>query len=364
MIRLRFLLLFGCDCWLVVHRQRAAIRSTDLTIRVNCLLVVPAIGMASRSCFYVVCSGSVETCEVWIVSRVIRFISLLPGADLIHFDVSECRLRAAIICFASSHTTPERIGVSSTYVCAGLKLCMDWCLILVWWWWWWCDESQGTESGLSQIAKRSNNSVTWNYPLEVTFKSTNVHGWPQLVILVCGYNFWNQQVVRGYGCVHIPPTPGRHVRHIPLYTPLSSSWFMQCINWLTGNHAEFMEHNFVARSRGREVTRVRSNGHVKVVLNVMTKNMNDFGYSVDSERWQDASDGSTQAIKLLARAPLTAPPKPQDFKDHKHARDEPTKPQRYVSPSLAPGIIRSGADMRVCCVVRWRILRMRLPHRL
>ncbi len=27
---------------------------------------------------------------------------------------------------------------------------------------------------------------------------------------------------------------------------------VQCINWLTGNHAEFMEHNFVARSRGRE----------------------------------------------------------------------------------------------------------------
>jgi B9 domain-containing protein 1 len=46
------------------------------------------------------------------------------------------------------------------------------------------DVVQGTEEGITQIARRSDaldgSRVVWNFPLDITFRSTNVHGWPQV----------------------------------------------------------------------------------------------------------------------------------------------------------------------------------------
>lgn len=48
---------------------------------------------------------------------------------------------------------------------------------------------QGVDHGYSQIAQRGassglNKSVVWNFPIDVTWKSTNPHGWPRLIISV------------------------------------------------------------------------------------------------------------------------------------------------------------------------------------
>lgn len=146
----------------------------------------------------------------------------------------------------------------------------------------------GLEHGISQISRKSSGEhqdvYTWNYPLDITFRTTNVHGWPQLVLSVYGINLMGKDVIRGYGCTHVPVTPGRHVRYVRLYTPVSSSWCQQLVAWLTGNPAEFFDAKFVAQGHGREVTRVKSRGTVKVVFNVSTKNMSQWNYRVSSER--------------------------------------------------------------------------------
>ncbi len=51
----------------------------------------------------------------------------------------------------------------------------------------------GMEEGITQIASvppGSMGKVVWNFPLEMTLKSTNVYGWPQLVLSVHGTDFW------------------------------------------------------------------------------------------------------------------------------------------------------------------------------
>ena len=40
-------------------------------------------------------------------------------------------------------------------------------------------------------------------------RSTNVFGWPQLVLSVYGLTFFGRDVARGYGSIHLPTTPGR-----------------------------------------------------------------------------------------------------------------------------------------------------------
>ena len=47
---------------------------------------------------------------------------------------------------------------------------------------------------------------------------------------------------------------------------------------MSGSQPEFYDHKFVCKNEGREVTRVRSTGVVKLKLNVVTKGMGQHGY--------------------------------------------------------------------------------------
>ena len=71
-----------------------------------------------------------------------------------------------------------------------------------------CASSRQTPLSPSQIAQKGdgeNQSVfAWNYPIEVTFKSTNVHGWPQIVLSVYGINALGKDVIR---CAFLPIAP-------------------------------------------------------------------------------------------------------------------------------------------------------------
>ncbi|XP_032896384.1 B9 domain-containing protein 1 isoform X2 [Amblyraja radiata] len=118
----------------------------------------------------------------------------------------------------------------------------------------------GLEEGISQITSKSkdcNQGFVWNFPMEITFKSTNPYGWPQIVISVYGADLFGNDVVRGYGAVHVPMTPG---------------------SWLMGRRPEFTDPKVVAQGEGREVTRVLSQGFVTVSFNIVTKDLKKLGY--------------------------------------------------------------------------------------
>lgn len=51
--------------------------------------------------------------------------------------------------------------------------------------------------------------LVWNFPLDVTYKSTNAYGWPQLVVSVYGLDYMGRDVIKGYGCMHLPTCAGR-----------------------------------------------------------------------------------------------------------------------------------------------------------
>jgi B9 domain-containing protein 1 len=64
---------------------------------------------------------------------------------------------------------------------------------------------------MSQKATTSSNlnkSLVWNFPFDVTYRSTNPSGWPQIVVVVKGPDFFGRSTVRGYGSVHVPTSPG------------------------------------------------------------------------------------------------------------------------------------------------------------
>uniref|UniRef100_A0A803JD83 B9 domain-containing protein 1 n=1 Tax=Xenopus tropicalis TaxID=8364 RepID=A0A803JD83_XENTR len=116
--------------------------------------------------------------------------------------------------------------------------------------------TSGVEEGISQITSKSQGgkqALVWNFPIEITFKSTNPFGWPQIVISVYGPDAFGNDVVRGYGAVHLPFTPGRHARTIPMFVPESSSRLQRFTSWFMGRRPEFTDPKVVAQGEGREV---------------------------------------------------------------------------------------------------------------
>ncbi|XP_024420567.1 B9 domain-containing protein 1 isoform X1 [Desmodus rotundus] len=139
----------------------------------------------------------------------------------------------------------------------------------------------GLEEGISQITSKSHDvrhALVWNFPIDVTFKSTNPFGWPQIVLSVYGPDVFGNDVVRGYGAVHVPFSPGRHKRTIPMFVPESTSILQKFTSWFMGRRPEYTDPKVVAQGEGREVTRVRSQGFVTLLFNVVTKDMRKLGY--------------------------------------------------------------------------------------
>merc|ERR1711976_180838 len=143
--------------------------------------------------------------------------------------------------------------------------------------------TSGLEEGITQMTKKSRDdrqSFVINFPLDVSFKSTNPYGWPQLVVHAYGLDIFGNDVVRGYGVIHIPISPGRHTLRLPMFVPESSSRFQQLLSWMMSRRPEYTDPRVVAQGEGREVTRMRSQGYVTVSFNVVMKDMKKLGYDM------------------------------------------------------------------------------------
>ncbi len=147
-----------------------------------------------------------------------------------------------------------------------------------------------SSSSLSSFYNRNNNTtyysptIVWNFPIEISFQSTNIYGWPRISIAIYGLDFLGRDVVRGYGSVLLPiiSTGGRYEDIIiETYRPISGSLCHRFMNWINGTLPEYYETAFTAQGEGRALTRVLGEGRVKVVLNVVMKDMKKFGFAVD-----------------------------------------------------------------------------------
>ena len=149
------------------------------------------------------------------------------------------------------------IGASDLYCKIGYNFGSSWSVV------------QGSDDGVTQMSNPDpTNKYVWNYPLNVSFKSTTPSGWPQIVMAIYGRNTFGNDVVAGYGAYHIPTRPGHHEITIPIFVPASSSILQSIVGWFSGVKPEFINLNFIAGSDDRELIRTESHGYIKVVFDV------------------------------------------------------------------------------------------------
>jgi B9 domain-containing protein 1 len=105
----------------------------------------------------------------------------------------------------------------------------------------------GLDTGLSQTACKSrsafDDTIIWNFPIDVTFNSTNVFGWPRIAICVYGIDFLGRDVIRGYGSALLPLIGGQHNLQVEMFTPLATSSLNHFMSLLMGNPPEVRYHS-------------------------------------------------------------------------------------------------------------------------
>lgn len=142
--------------------------------------------------------------------------------------------------------------------------------------------THGLTTGISQLSKSTKGVFTFNFPIDIGFESTNAFGWPRISFGVYGHDFLGRDVVRGYGSILIPTMSGRYMKKVQLYRPISGSWWDQITNYIRGTSPEYYETIFTAKGEGREFTRVKcDDGEVSVELNVVSKDMERFGFKLE-----------------------------------------------------------------------------------
>ena len=191
----------------------------------------------------------------------------------------------------------------------------------------------GLEEGVTHLSKRSpgiDTSFVWNFPISVAYRSTNIFGWPQIVLSIYDVDnlgrwvnrgssqatttpnlttFFSlsslpsvflarRDIVLGYGSVHIPTAPGTYNLKVRLYKPLASSLLQHLTSWITKVQPEFVDPKFPTQTEGREVVRAQSSGHAIVTVNVMTRVSPLFSLSLSVSLWP-------QNLTQLARSFLT-----------------------------------------------------------
>ena len=152
--------------------------------------------------------------------------------------------------------------------------------------------SHGVTEGITQIAgsrralkgndEEGKGSVhVWNFPIEITFQSTNMYGWPRLCLCVYGMDFLGRDVLRGYASMLLPINPGRHTNFVKTYCPVSGNVLQQFISWLTATQPEYHDTKITARGEGRALTRVVSESNLTLKINLVTtrKDFQSFGYT-------------------------------------------------------------------------------------
>ena len=64
-----------------------------------------------------------------------------------------------------------------------------------------------------------------------------------------------------------------------MFVPVSSSLLTSLFGWMSGKQPKYVDApNLIARAEGREVTRVKSGGIVKISFQVSQRNMDKYGY--------------------------------------------------------------------------------------
>jgi B9 domain-containing protein 1 len=124
------------------------------------------------------------------------------------------------------------------------------------------------------------NYYSFNNQFEISFRSINLYGWPQIVVTCSTINSSGTEVVLGYGCVHVPMSTGRHERKIHIFSlnnekSIWERWFGK----KNERSSEIIKNpKVISTGQGREISRAKCEGWIKLIFQISFRDFNKFGF--------------------------------------------------------------------------------------
>ncbi|XP_023941224.1 B9 domain-containing protein 1 [Bicyclus anynana] len=146
----------------------------------------------------------------------------------------------------------------------------------------------GLSSGTSQMATSGHDPerVIFNMPIEMVFGSTNVFGWPQLVVTVRAKNSLCGDSLRGYAVLLLPPTAGSQRLSAQLVRPRPATLLGEWLAWLTGRGPELADPKMLADGKDNYLLSTESYGSVSLQVTMVSKDFRKLGYDNQPAVWK------------------------------------------------------------------------------
>lgn len=132
----------------------------------------------------------------------------------------------------------------------------------------------GSKNGISHTAHaQGSTKAVLNYPITITMASGDPYGWPQIIMAVYGLNQFGNDMILGYGAIHIPTRRGVHEIEVPLFRPKHDSMLSKFKAFFTGLYPELIKCETVANGEDRQVLQTTSGGKIHLTMNVIISDL-------------------------------------------------------------------------------------------
>ena len=145
------------------------------------------------------------------------------------------------------------------------------------------EKEDGELKNTSQFSCKGDGSYkyySFNQQFEISFRSINPYGWPQLVLTCCTVDNEGNEVVKGYGCLHVPASSGRHERTVHIFSMTNDQgfWGKFLGIYSSGTGEVTNSPKVISSGEGREISRVICEGWIKIIFQVGFRDMDKFGF--------------------------------------------------------------------------------------
>ena len=126
------------------------------------------------------------------------------------------------------------------------------------------------------------NYYSYGLNFEISYRSTDPFGWPQLVLNCFTVDANGNEIIKGYGCVHVPTSTGRHKRKIHIFRPTQNTDFLGKFfgNNLSGSedkNDDKTDPKVISSGQEREISRANCEGFINVMFQVVFRDVDKFG---------------------------------------------------------------------------------------
>ena len=93
-----------------------------------------------------------------------------------------------------------------------------------------------------------------------------------------------EDLVKAYGCVHVPVQPGHYRKEIRMYSVVEESTVADLLGYSKVSEGFSMTSynaKSIANAEGRQYSKVKSAGTISVSVNVQQRNMGRHGYLLE-----------------------------------------------------------------------------------